>query len=194
MKAKLAALALFLAAAGAGTYFLNLNSGLEDTTLPDSFGALESYDKSRCVVTACNALECDQAGNLLADAGFPNALRRFIECPFRVGQRARNLGADAGFTFASASPYQQLKVIAIRQPAADGGFAFGIPTNDNGWPAYSVSVGTFPCAWKPTAGAACTQSDGGNPGVQNTMQPNLWAGAGCVRKACTEIAGTPSDP
>lgn len=50
------------------------------------------------------------------------------------------------------------------------------------------------CAWRPTAGAACTTLDGGNPGVRNTMQPGQWAGAGCQRKACVVIAGEDSSP
>jgi hypothetical protein len=55
------------------------------------------------------------------------------------------------------------------------------------------------CAWKPNAGAACGRinPDGGaalDPGVANTMQPASWVGAGCVRKACVEIAGESSAP
>ncbi len=46
-----------------------------------------------------------------------------------------------------------------------------------------------PCAWKPTADAECFKEDGGNPGVENTMQPGKWSGVGCVRKACTIFAG-----
>lgn len=193
MKAKLVALALALAASSSGTYFLNWNTAEEDTTIPDSFGGLEAYDKSRCVVSVCNSTECITARNHLDDAGFPNALLRFIDCPFRIGDRARAEAADAGFVF-SASPYQQIKLIAMRVAAQGGGFAFGIATKDNGWPIEAVATGVFPCAWKPNAGAACTLADGGNPGLQNTMQPGDWVGAGCVRKACVEVAGTPSAP
>lgn len=50
------------------------------------------------------------------------------------------------------------------------------------------------CAWKPSAGAVCTKSDGGNPGVENTMQPGTWVGAGCRPKSCVEIAGESSAP
>lgn len=49
------------------------------------------------------------------------------------------------------------------------------------------------CAWKPNAGAACARllTDGGtmNPGVENTMQPGQWVGAGCARTPCTVVAG-----
>lgn len=47
------------------------------------------------------------------------------------------------------------------------------------------------CAWKPTAGAACTKSDGGDPGVQNTMQPGTFAGASCVARPCVMVQGDP---
>ena len=193
MKSKLVAIAAFLAAVGAGTYFVNWNTGTEDTTLPDSFGALESYDKSRCVVTACGAAECVTALAHLQDAGVTNATLRFIECPMRIGQRARNLAADAGLIF-SASKYQEVKVIAMRVPADGGGFAFGIATNNDGWPMFAVTSEVFPCAWKPNAGATCTRLDGGNPGLENTMLENEWVGAGCQRKACLEVAGDSSAP
>ncbi len=55
-------------------------------------------------------------------------------------------------------------------------------------------VTTHACAWKPDAGAACTQIDGGSVGVENTMQPGRFAGADCRRKSCNEIAGESSAP
>lgn len=193
MKARLIAIALLLGGLGAGSYFVGWNSGEVDSTLLDSFGALESYDKSQCVVSACNTAQCDAARRHLDDAGFQDAILREVECPFRIGQRARDLAADAGFALGSAK-YQMLKMVAMRRPAAGGGFAFGVAVDDNGWPVEAVATSAFPCAWKPSAGATCTRVDGGNPGVENTMQAGQWAGAGCVRKACTEVAGDSSAP
>ncbi len=194
MKQRLIAIAIFLGAAGGGTFwFLNWNTGLEDTTIPDSIGGLEVYDKSRCDVSPCTTPACVVARGHLDDAGYTDALLKLVECPFRIGARARALAADAGFSM-PAGNYVQLQLVAMRRPAIDGGFAFGIATKDNGWPMDAVATGTFPCAWKPTAFAACTKIDGGNPGVTNTMQAGMWAGAGCVRKACTEMAGTGSAP
>lgn len=193
MKARLVAIAALLAGLGAGSYFVNWNSGELDPTLPDSFGALESYDKSRCTSDPCNSAQCAAARRHLDDAGYPDAVLREVECPFRIGQKARDLGADAGFIFGPAR-YQQIRMIAIRKPALGGGFAWGIATRDNGWPLEAVVSGVFPCAWKPNDGAACSLVDGGSPGTANTMQPGDWVGAGCQRKACTEVAGDSSAP
>lgn len=193
MKNKLIAIALTLGALGTGSYFVNWNTGQVDDTLIDSFGALESYDKSQCSVSACNTAQCNAARRHLDDAGFTNALLREVECPFRIGQRARNIAADAGFALGPAK-YQMLRMVAMRRPVDGGGFAFGVAVDDKGWPIEAVATGTFPCAWKPRDGGVCTTLDGGDPGVENTMQPGQWAGAGCVRKACVEIAGDSSAP
>lgn len=50
------------------------------------------------------------------------------------------------------------------------------------------------CAWRPKGAKDCTKVDGGNPGDENTMQPGEFAGPGCVRKACVEVAGESSAP
>ena len=50
------------------------------------------------------------------------------------------------------------------------------------------------CAWRPRGAKDCTKVDGGNPGDENTMQPGEFAGPGCVRKACVEVAGESSAP
>lgn len=191
MRAKLLALAAALSALGGGAvYFLGWDSA-EVTRLPESFGALEVVSREHCSTSACGSAQCDAARAILADAGSPCTLR-YVECPVRLGAKARAQAADAGVAF-SAARYQQVRLIALRCPA-DGGFALGIPVNADGWPQFATVAAPHPCAWKPTAGAACARVDGGDPGERNTMQPGEWAGAGCVRKACVEIAGTTSDP
>ncbi|MCX6951339.1 MAG: hypothetical protein NTV51_04025 [Verrucomicrobia bacterium] len=50
------------------------------------------------------------------------------------------------------------------------------------------------CAWKSRDAGNCTRSDGGDPGWENTMQPGQFAGAGCILKACVEVAGDSSAP
>lgn len=52
----------------------------------------------------------------------------------------------------------------------------------------------LPCKWKAYDAGACTFTDGGDPGVENTYPAAQLVGPGCVRKACLEIAGIPSDP
>lgn len=190
MKNKLIAIALTLGALGAGSYFVSWNDGTVDSALIDSFGALESYDKKACTVAPCTSNQCDAARRHLDDAGYADALLKEVACPFRIGQKARNLAADAGFALGPAK-YQMLTMVAMRRPV-DGGFAFGVAVDDNGWPIEAVASAMFPCAWKPNAGAACTKMDGGDPGVENTMSE--WVGAGCVRKACLEVAGDTSAP
>jgi len=193
MKQKLVAIALFVGSLVAGTYFVNWETAELDTTLPDAFGAFESYDRSRCTSDPCTTAPCLAARRHLDDAGFTNAVLREVECPFRIGQKVRNLAADAGFAF-SASPYQQIRLVAMRRPGIDGGFSFAIATKENGWPMDAIATGVFPCAWRPSLAATCLQADGGAAPVRATMQPGQWSGAGCVRKACVELAGTPSDP
>jgi hypothetical protein len=191
MKAKLLALAAFLAAAGAGVYFVDFDTG-GVTAMAESFGNFEVVDKSQCSMGPCNTAQCNASRNILADAGSP-CLLRLVECPVRLGQRARNQAADAGVAF-PAGKYHQVQFVAVRCAAAGGGFSLGVPVDDAGFPVNAVSSVPHPCAWKPTAGATCARADGGNPGVENTMQPGNWVGAGCVRKACVEFAGESSAP
>ena len=190
MRARLLALAAFLSAAAVSTVaFLNWNTG-ERETLAGAFGAFEVVDRSFCTSAPCGAQACDQAHDVLADAGSSCTLR-LVECPVRLGARARAQAADAGVAFSDAG-YQQVRFVAMRCPV-DGGFTVGVPVNDAGWPVYSVSAINSPCAWKPTAGADCSRvaEDGGlsDPGARNTMQAGRWVGAGCARTACVVVAG-----
>ncbi len=204
MKSKLIAMAVLVASFGAGrVVFVNWDSGQVDATLPDSFGALEAYDKSLCTADPCAspavAVNCEAARRHLDDAGYTNAILREIECTFRIGQRAKDMAADAGFALSVGSDggvakYQQIRFVAMRRPGIDGGFAYAIATKDNGWPIEAALVGTFPCAWRNDAGATCGFVDGGEPGLQNTMQAGQWVGAGCWRKSCVEVAGDTSAP
>lgn len=52
----------------------------------------------------------------------------------------------------------------------------------------------LPCKWKALDAGACTFTDGGDPGIENTYPAASLTGPGCVRKACVEIAGMSSDP
>ncbi len=192
-RAQLLALSVLVASGiGGAVYFVN-RSDAALSTMADSFGALEVVDRSQCSVSACNAAACVQAKNVLSDAGSLCTVG-FLSCPVRFGRRARNLADDAGMAYGAAL-YQQIKVVGARCQV-DGGFAYGIPVDDAGWPIFATSVDAFPCAWRPRdAGAAvCTRLDGGDPGLENTMQPGSFTGAGCQPKSCVEIAGESSAP
>lgn len=52
----------------------------------------------------------------------------------------------------------------------------------------------LPCAWRAFDAGVCLFVDGGDPGTENTYPASSLVGPGCVRKACTEIAGVSSDP
>jgi hypothetical protein len=188
-KNQLLLLAAFLASAGAGTiFFVNLNTGAVDR-MPDSFGNFEVLDRNLCTSSACNAAECQRALNILVDAGSQCTVR-FVDCPVRLGQRARNIAADAGVVF-SAAKYQQVRFVVERCPS--GGMA--VPVDDNGFPIFTTQSVQYPCAWKnPDAGGVCTLTDGGDPGLFNTMQPGAFTGAGCQRKSCSEFQGDTSAP
>lgn len=199
MKAHLLALAAFLAAAGAGVYFVNFTDGTV-SRFSGSFGGLEVVDKKQCVVTACNAAQCVAANNILADAGSSDTTR-FVECPVRLGPRGRALAADAGVTLSlrpdgGPALYQQVKLVALRHVRPDGGLSFGIPVDDAGWPVYTVSTSPHSCAWRPlgVAAALCKRTDGGDPGAENTLKAGEFAGAGCLLKPCFEMAGDSSAP
>lgn len=192
MRARLLAIAATLATAGAGVTFVFWNAPSIETDMPRAFGNLEVVDRSQCSVSNCNTQQCTSAENILADAG-STCTARFIDCPIRVGPKARALAADAGVAL-TAARYQQIRLIALRCPTAGGGFALGIPVTDAGWPFFDVTPRPHLCAWKPRDGGVCTTLDGGNPGFENTMQPGQFAGAGCVLKSCVEIAGETSAP
>lgn len=173
MKARLLAIVAALAAVGGGIYFVNWN------TAEIVASAVEIVDFNSCSTSACTTPSCIAGNNHLADAG-SSCILRTAECA------ARRL--DGG------SRYWQVEVTAMRCPRPSGGFNWSVAVNDAGILLDSAVTKQFPCAWKPNAGAACTKLDGGNPGVENTMQPGQWIGAGCVRKSCIEIAGDSSAP
>ncbi len=186
MKQKLLAVAALLLAMGGGVVFINWDaSPVEITQLPESFGNIEVIDRSLCTVSACNSAACVTALAMLADGGVTDATMRFVECPIRLGARARAFAADAGVIF-PAGTYQQIRLIAMRRNGA-----IGIAVDANGWPVYAVASINSPCAWKPNAGAACTRVDGGVALTQSVMDPGQWAGLGCVRRSCVQIAGDP---
>jgi hypothetical protein len=183
MRAKLLALAAALAALGSGVFFLTF-SDAEQASLPESFGNLEIVDRSQCSISACNAAQCVQAANILSDAGSSCTLR-FVECPFRVGARARAWFADGGVTL-SASKYQQVKLVAMRC-----GSSLAIPVDDAGFPVYMAATGTPGCR-KRDAGmplASCSKLDGGDQGTDNQAPAAELTGAGCTSVPCGVIAG-----
>lgn len=195
MKARLVALAAFLLASGAGTLvFLNYNDGSSADSFAGGVGEFEIVTRNQCSMSNCNAAACNQAQNILTDAGMGACSIKMVDCPVRVGARARNLAADAGLRI-PAGRYQEMRFIAMRCPGVDGGLAFGVPVDDAGWPTFAASVVALPCAWKSRdGGPACTKSDGGDPGFENTMQPGKFAGTDCQPKLCNEFAGDSSAP
>lgn len=186
MRAKLLAIAAILGTViGGGVILVSWNDPVEE--LPLSFGAFEVVDKALCSVSVCNSAACQTALNILADGGVTDATMRFVECPVRLAQQVRNLAADAG-TALPATKYAQMRLTAMRRNGV-----LGIAVDDGGWPIHAVLSIASPCAWKPSAGAACSKVDGGDPGVENTLQPGEWVGAACVRKSCVVVAGDDND-
>ncbi len=187
MKARLVAIAALLTAAGAGSiFFVNWDTAQVEK-LPISFGAFEVFDKSQCTTSACGTAACDIARDHLTDSGFGSCTLRFIECPVRLGQRARNLGLDAGVTFGPGK-YQQVRLTAMRC-----GTALGIAVDNNGWPTYAVATGTPGCK-RRDAGvpvAQCQRVDGGNQGDENQYPASELTGAGCTPVPCGVIFGDP---
>lgn len=192
MKARLVAIAAALIAGGVGIFFYAYNDAAQ-AEFAGGAGALEIIDRSQCSMSNCNAAACNQAQNILNDAGSGSCSLKMVECPVRLGARARALAADAGVSFGPGR-YQQVRFVAMKCPSQDGGNAFGVAVDDAGWPVFATSSVAFPCAWKARDGGVCTRVDGGNPGFENTMQPGQFAGAGCQLKACVEIAGDSSAP
>jgi hypothetical protein len=186
MRARLLAVAAFLAAAvGGGLFFVNWDSGAA-STIADLPGGFEAYDRSKCSIAPCNAPACQQARNILADAGSADTLH-LVECPVRVGVVARAVLADGG-TILSASPYQQIRFIAMRDP---GTGAVAVPVDDAGWPQFAVAVGTPGCRKRPagTSLALCSRVDGGDQGDENQAPAAELTGGGCVGVPCGVIAG-----
>lgn len=192
MKQRLLALAATVAALGAGTVvFLNWESGALEAQLAD-VGNWEAIDRDSCSMRACNASSCVQAQNVLADAGSA-CLTRFVACDFRVGPALRNRAADAGVTL-GPKKYQRIELIALRCPAIDGGFSFGVPMDDSGWPIYAVTPNVTPrCVRAPAGNSTCLRalSDGGTRffGELNVFPAAEARGTGCEPCGCTVMFG-----
>lgn len=196
MRARLLALAALVGSLGAGVVvFVNWNTGEVDRTI-DSFGVFEVVDRSSCSTSACNTAQCTAAQNILIDAGSV-CVPRFADCDFRIGQKVRNLAADAGAQL-GPQKYQRLRLIALRCPAADGGVAFGVPFDDNGWPIYAVATQTPRCVRAPLDGGLnCRRalSDGGTRffGTGNVMPSTEATGAQCEPVGCSVVYGDNPD-
>lgn len=195
MKARLLALAAVLAAlAGGAVKFLNWS----DATTADAFtggvGLLEIIDRSKCSVAACNATTCKQAQAILDDAGTPCTVG-FVDCSVRIGAPARALAADAGFAFGPQS-YQRVRLIGMRCAADGGGFAYGVPVTDAGWPIFAVTTTTPLCVRAPLdGGTSCLRAgallDGGAKffGTGNVFPATQAAGSNCQPVECGVVFG-----
>lgn len=197
-RAQLLAVATAIGTLAAGTvvFLRGTDSGdLSGTVL--STGMLQALDLSACTASVCNAPACTQAKNELADAGSPCTVG-FESCSFRIGQRARDLAADAG-TVLGPQTYQRLKLVGMRC-AVDGGFTYAIPVDDNGWPLYAVSQDTPPCVRAPLdGGSSCLRTgvlpDGGAGffGTGNVFPAAQAAGSNCDRVECGVFYGDDPD-
>ncbi len=196
MKQKLLALAALLATLGAGAIvFVNFESAKPDPKLT-SVGNLEVLDLKGCTTRACNAGQCIQVQNILVDAG-SSCLPRFAACDMRIGQALRNKATDAGVAL-GPQKYQRLEVVALRCPAVDGGFSFGVPFDDAGWPLYAATVATPLCVRAPLdGGQLCRRSlpDGGTRfnGKGNVFPASQAAGSNCDQVACSVFLGDNPD-
>lgn len=197
MKARLAALAAAVSLLGAGAaLFFNWESAEVEGTIT-SVGNWEMIDKSSCTMRLCNAPACDVARDHLADAGRASCDPRFFACDFRITQKVRNLAADAGVTL-GPQKYQRLELVALRCPAIDGGFAFGVPMDDSGWPIYAVSQTVPRCVRAPLdGGLTCRrdEKDGGSRffGTGNVFPSGEAIGTGCEACGCTVVYGDSAD-
>lgn len=141
-----------------------------------------------CVARAAEAeFTVNAAGRLwLADAGI--AVPQYVRLQFPVG-----ICAGSNDAILPDLPFKKLSLLRLEDitttPCADRPGVCTLWGNDR-----PFKVAVHQCAWKPNAGAACTKTDGGNPGVENTMRPGTYVGAGCVKKSCVEMAGESSRP
>ncbi|MBK7865210.1 MAG: hypothetical protein IPJ65_42755 [Archangiaceae bacterium] len=181
MKRRLLALAAALSAAGAGSLLLvNRDTG-EPVTAPP--GAFEILNRSACSVAACNANLCNQAENVLADAG-STCTTRLVTCDVRVGAQARAWATANGLTL-GPQRYQRLRFVGLRCPGADGGSSFGVPMGDDGLPQFaSLAQQTPLCVRAPVAGGTSCQRSERDGGFR-------FFGSGNVFPA-TESNGDPS--
>lgn len=190
MKQRLVALATALVATGAGTLlFVNWDTG---QPAQPRRGGFEIIDCSP--PTACAAPACVQAQNHLNDAGFPACSPRLVECEVRVGQAARNWASDAGLELAP-KPYQSVRLVGMRCPGADGGFAFGIPLDDDNLPQFkSIAASTPPCVRAPVGNTTCLRDPpGAEParfiGELNVFPATEASGTGCEPVGCRLFFG-----
>lgn len=194
MKARLLALAAALSILAAGrVVFLNWNTATSLDALTGGVGLLETIDRSKCSVAACNAAACTTAQGILNDAGTPCTVG-FVDCSVRIGATARAMAADAGFTFGPAS-YQRVRLIGMRC-AVDGGFAYTVPVTDAGWPIFAVTITTPLCVRAPLdGGSSCLRAgaapDGGARffGTGNVFPASQAAGSHCDAVECGVVFG-----
>lgn len=197
-RAQIIAVAAALSALTAGTIvFLtsDADTGIDGTlTAPAMFQML---DRSQCTPSACNAPACNLAKAVLLDAGQPCTVG-FANCSARIGPIARAFAADAGVLL-PPSLYQRLGFIAMRC-TVPGGFTYGVPVNDAGWPLFGVQVMTPLCVRAPLDGGnTCLRAggelDGGNRffGTGNVFPAGQAAGSNCEPVECTVLAGEDPD-
>lgn len=94
-------------------------------------------------------------------------------------------GLDAELAKGSIPPASVYKV-----ERSDGGSVYAAKyASRDGGEAVVLYLDESPCAWKPDAKSECFRLDGGDPGIENTMQAGQWSGPSCVRKACVILAG-----
>lgn len=195
MHQRLLALAALVAAGGAGVvYFVNFEDAKAERALVD-VGSWEILDRDSCSISTCNTAQCVAAQNILTDAGSQCA-PRFVDCDFRIGQRVRNLAADAGVSL-SPKKYQRIRLVGLRCPV-DGGFAYGVPMTDAGWPVYATSTQTPRCVRAPLdGGTTCRRRfpDGGTRffGTGNVFPSSEAAGSNCEPCGCSVFFGDRPD-
>lgn len=190
MKARLLALAAALSLLGAGAVKLFYFS---DATPADGIGLLEMVDRSTCTVAACNAAPCKQAQAVLDDAGTACTVG-FSDCSMRIGNATRAMATAQGVTL-GPQRYQRVRLIGMRC-AVDGGFAYGVPVDDAGWPVYAVATTTPLCVRAPLDGGTdCLRS--GDPfspdprffGTGNVFPVGQSSGSQCEPVECSVFAG-----
>lgn len=192
MRARLLALVAVLSVASAGAVkFFYFSDATSADTLVGGIGLLEMVDRSTCTVAACNAAQCQQAQAILDDAG-TSCKVGFVDCSVRIGQGARDLASDAGVALGPQT-YQRLRIVGARC-AVDGGFAYGVPVNDAGWPVFAVSTTTPLCGRAPYDGGVDCQRDEGDGGSRfigtgNVFPVSKAVGAQCEPVECAVFAG-----
>lgn len=183
-------------AAGSVVYFSGSSATTDLDSLTGGLGLLDLVDRSQCSVAVCNAPACTAAKNILQDAGSPCTVG-FVDCSVRVGPVARAISADAGLVLSSAL-YQPLRLVGMRCPV-DGGFTYGVPVDDAGWPLFALSLRVPGCVRAPLDGGTnCLRDlhdgDGGRWfGTGNVFSAANAAGSNCDQVECTVIYGDDPD-